>query len=199
LALLWSTDVEVKLESYDKLHIDVIVKPISAPRGCWRFTGFYGEARRELRHRSWDLLRWLSTRSVLPWLCAGDFNEVLHANEQFGGQGRSERQMEGFREAVEICGFNDLGYIGLPYTWDNRQPVGHNIKVRLDRGFANAEFFNLFQSIRVWHIQTTVSDHCCLLLDCRRGGSARSRRKHQFLYENMWKRDPSYKDMVEQA
>jgi hypothetical protein len=107
--------------------------------------------------------------------------------------------MEGFREAVEICGFTDLGYIGLPYTWDNRQPVGHNIKVRLDRGFANAEFFNLFQSIRVWHIQTTESDHCCLLLDCRRGGSARSRRKRAFRYENMWRRDPSYKDMVEQA
>lgn len=52
----------------------------------------------------------------LPWLCAGDFNEVLHATEQFGGRGRTERQMEDFREAVEECGFVDLGFIGLPYT-----------------------------------------------------------------------------------
>jgi hypothetical protein len=58
--------------------------------------------------------------SSLPWLCDGDFNEVLQANEQFGGARRSERQMEGFREAVSICGFSDLGFISLPYTWDNR-------------------------------------------------------------------------------
>ena len=77
-----------------------------------------------------------------------------HTGEQFGGQGRSERQMEGFREAVEVCGFADLGYIGLPYRWDNRQHDNGNVKVRLDRGFATAEFLNLFQSVKVWHVQT---------------------------------------------
>lgn len=87
----------------------------------WRFTSFYGESRRELRYRSWDYLRYLNTQSDLPWLCAGDFNEVLEAHEQFGGQGRPERQKEGFRGVVEACNFVDLDYIGLPYTRDNRQ------------------------------------------------------------------------------
>jgi len=36
--------------------------------------------------------------------------------------------MEGFREAVEECGFMDLDFIGLPYTWDDRQPDATNIK-----------------------------------------------------------------------
>lgn len=53
--------------------------------------------------------------------------------------------MEGFREVVDFFGFTDLGYIGLPYTWDNRQQGEHNIKVRLYRGFANGAFLNLFQ------------------------------------------------------
>jgi hypothetical protein len=65
-------------------------------------------------------LKYLNTQSDLPWLCAGDFNEVLEAQEQVGGQVQSERQMEGFREAVQICGFLDLGFIGLPYTWDTQ-------------------------------------------------------------------------------
>jgi hypothetical protein len=120
LALLWSQEVEVKLESYDKHHIDVTAKLALRRNVEWRFTGFYGEARRELRFRSWELMRLLNTRSDLPWLCAGDFNEVLHASEHWGGQGRSEHQMDGFREVVAECGFVDLGYIGLPYTWDNR-------------------------------------------------------------------------------
>jgi hypothetical protein len=120
LAMLWTRDVEVKLNTYDKLHIDISVLDSVTMEEKWRFTGFYGAARRELRHRSWDCLRLLNSRARLPSLCAWDFNETLVAEEQFGGKRRSERQMEGFREAVDLCGFTDLGFIGLPYTWDNR-------------------------------------------------------------------------------
>jgi hypothetical protein len=83
LALLWSNEVEVKLESYNKLHIDVTVT--LSPEVQWRFTGFYGESNRHLRFRSWNLMKHLHSRSNLPWLCAGDFNEVLEAYEHIGG------------------------------------------------------------------------------------------------------------------
>jgi hypothetical protein len=128
IALLWSREVLVQLESYDPMHIDVSVRRQATNSGVWRFTGFYGESRRELRYRSWDLLNLLGSKSDLPWLCAGDFNEVLRAEEHFGGQGRTEQQMEGFRDAVQNCSLTDLGYIGLPYTWDNRQQDGDNVK-----------------------------------------------------------------------
>jgi hypothetical protein len=85
--------------------------------------------------------------------------------------------MDGFRDAVSFCGFIDLGYIGLPYTWDNRQPMETNVKVRLDRGLANTDFLNLFQNNKVWHVQTTESDHCCLVLECTQNERRRNRRK----------------------
>ena len=87
LALLWRDEVELRLQSLDKLHIDVAVLDPVTKVDKWRFTGFYGELRRELRYRSWDCLKLLNDRSSLPWLCAGDFNEVLHASEQFGAWG----------------------------------------------------------------------------------------------------------------
>ena len=43
LALLWSWEVGVKLESYDKLHIDVTAQLTTTTSMPWRFTGFYGE------------------------------------------------------------------------------------------------------------------------------------------------------------
>jgi hypothetical protein len=187
----------VHLESYDKMHIDVTGRRSAPLLGAWRFAGFYGESRRELRYRSWDLLKLLGTKSDLPWICAGDFNEVLRAEEQIGGQGRSELQMDGFRDVVQICGLTDLGYIGLPYTWDNRQQEATNVKVRLDRGLANAEFIDLFHSVKVWHIQTTESDHCCLIVECLPGGR-RSRKRKSFRYENMWRRDPTYTPWLNQ-
>lgn len=122
LALLWTNDVCVQLKSYDKLHMDAMVIDPDTGGELWRFTGFYGESRRELRHRSWDLMKYLNAQSSAPWLCAGDFNETLEASEQFGGLTRSEKQMDGFREAVATCGFSYLGFIGQPYTWDNRLP-----------------------------------------------------------------------------
>lgn len=85
LALLWTDEVCVKLQSYDKLHVDVMVVDQISGAELWRFTGFYGEPRRERRYRSWELMQSLSTQSFAPWICVGDFNEILDANEQFGG------------------------------------------------------------------------------------------------------------------
>jgi len=45
LALLRSRDVDVKLQSYGKLHIDVEVFDPGTQTAQWRFTGFYGESR----------------------------------------------------------------------------------------------------------------------------------------------------------
>lgn len=144
-------------------------------------------------------MRYLNTSSDLPWLCAGDFNEVLEAHEQFGGQQRPERQMDGFRDAVQACGFMDLGFIGLPYTWDNRQQDDDNVKVRLDRGLATPAFLSLFKNVKVWHVQTTESDHCCLVLECSKNFARRRRGRRSFRYENMWRRDPTYTQNVEMA
>jgi hypothetical protein len=150
-------------------------------------------------HRSWKLLRFLSGQSSLPWLCAWYFNEILDAGEQFGGNTCPEQQMEGFRDAVEVCGFTDLGYIGVPYTWDNRQQGDDNIKVRLDRGFENGSFLNLFQMVKLWHVQTTESDHCALIIECQMQAGCAAGKRKPFRYENMWRRDESYLQLVRNA
>lgn len=196
IALLWKDDVDVRLQSLDKLHIDVAVLDSVTKEEQWRFTGVYGESRRELRYRTWECLKMLKGCSSLSWMCMGDFNEVLHASEQFGGDGRSESQMEGFREAVSFCGLTDLGFIGLPYTWDNRQDEHHNIKVRLDVGLASDSFVDLFREVKVWHVQTTMSDHCCLVAECIENTTSNRRRKKNFRYENMWQHDPTYMALV---
>lgn len=54
----------------------------------------------------------------LSWCCLGDFNEILKADEQEGGDLRSERQMRGFCNAVNVCQLIDLGYKGNKFTWE---------------------------------------------------------------------------------
>jgi hypothetical protein len=73
LSLLCRDEVDVKLQSLDRLHIDVVILDPMTTVERWRLTGFYGESRRELRHRNWDYLKELNYRSSLPWLCVGGF------------------------------------------------------------------------------------------------------------------------------
>jgi hypothetical protein len=51
----------------------------------WRFTGVYGFPQTKDRHKTWTLLRDLYAQEDLPWLAAGDFNEILFQREKEGG------------------------------------------------------------------------------------------------------------------
>ncbi|XWS43180.1 hypothetical protein CRYUN_Cryun16bG0080700 [Craigia yunnanensis] len=78
----------------------------------WRFTGFYGNPGTSKRKQSCSLLKTLRDRPRLPWLCAGDFNEILAMDEKIGGKARHARQMDTFRDAVDFYGFQEIPITG---------------------------------------------------------------------------------------
>ena len=102
LAVFWKKDFDVKVESSSLNHIDIIIN--GDKENAWSFTGFYRAPETQLRIDSWNLLRNLNGQSSLPWLCAGDFNEILKSHEKLGGRLRPYRQMLLFREALVECG-----------------------------------------------------------------------------------------------
>ncbi|KAG2583695.1 hypothetical protein PVAP13_6KG193318 [Panicum virgatum] len=164
-----------------------------------RVTGFYGEPRRERRKESWYLMRFLRAQSSSPWLCVGDFNEVLSVDEQFGVNEREGWQVAAFQDAVNDCRLLDLGFHGLAYTWDNRQEGDRNVKVRLDRALGDDAFLASLGESEVHHIPLTESDHCGVLVEVRERVlvSRNGRRKPKpFRYENMWKSHGEYMDFV---
>lgn len=64
----------------------------------------------------------------------GNFNEILLSFEKRGGRLREERQMLAFREALEYCKLNDLGFSGQWFTWERGRLPSNNIREILDRG-----------------------------------------------------------------
>lgn len=50
--------------------------------------------------------------------------------------------MATFREVLEDCGLVDLGFMGLPFTYDNVRDGDANVKVRLDREVADTNWRN---------------------------------------------------------
>ena len=76
LAMLWARDIDLKIKRYSLNHIDAIINN-TENNYKWRLTGFYGHPETHRRYESWHLLAFLNNQLHLPWLCLGDFNEIL--------------------------------------------------------------------------------------------------------------------------
>ena len=135
--MLWPSDMSVDIQSYSDNHIDVIID--HGVDDTWRFMGFYGDRETASWENSWSLLRTLSHQFNLPWVCIGDFNEILFVDEKQGWLARPEKQMQRFREALDYCRLKDMGFNGFPFTWCNRQLGDQNVWIRLDRGVASVD------------------------------------------------------------
>ena len=90
LALLWKKEVLVDDQTFGPWHIDAVVGGDDG-RGKWRFTGFYGQPETSRREETWRILERLGNSNHLPWLCMGDFNEIVSSNEKLGGNLRSPK------------------------------------------------------------------------------------------------------------
>lgn len=74
----------------------------------------------------------------------GDFNEAMWQHEHFSQHPRPERQMMDYREVLSHCDLHDLGFSGLPWTYNNNQSGNNNVGVRLDRAVAKYGVDRLF-------------------------------------------------------
>ena len=197
LGVFWNNNVMVKVNHFSQYHIDAeFAEP---EKDKWRLTFMYGEAKRNLRHRTWELMKFMRGESDLPWLCMGDFNEILRREEQFGANDREEYLMEGFREAVDVCGLCDIGYRGLDWTWEKKVSGGNYVRVRLDRALATSNWCNLFPFAKLRHLAAVKSDHCPILLSTEQADDSRRihSRGRPFRYEIMWETHKTLIPMVE--
>ena len=163
LALFWRNSVDLSVDSFSPNHIDSIIN--KGKEDVWRFTGFYGEPVTHKRMESWNKLRQLHNKFNLPWLCAGDFNEIIRSSEKMGGSSRSQTQMQHFRDAMDECGFIDLGFLGPWYTWQKHFSAGYSIWERLDRALATNDWLLRFAGTHIHHLKSDTSDHSPIWID----------------------------------
>ena len=197
LALLWKETFAMKVLTSSNNHIDGVVD--QGMDDAWRFTGFCGELETASREHSWNLLRDLSHRHSLPWICLGDFNEILKLEEKQGWLDRPKRQMQGFWDALDYCGFKDLGFNGYLFTWCNRRLGDHNVWIRLDHGVATVDWFLQFPTSSVHHLECFHSNHRPILLISNAEQKRFYRKGRPFRFEAMWLEDRSCEDVVKQS
>jgi len=164
LAMFWRRGIDVGVKSFSKYHIDSVIKEEDGSE--WRFTSVYGESKCEMKDNTWEMLRTLKDLFNLPWLCSGDFNEILFSSEKEGGSPWAESSTRKFRLALEDCDLHDLGFVGDPFTWRNNHHMASRFtKERLDRAVANTAWRYLFPLVRVTNGDPRHSDHRPIIID----------------------------------
>ena len=118
----------------------------------------------------------------------GDFNEAMWQNKHFSRVKRSAKLMADFREIMSECNLFDLGFHGVPWTYNNKLEGDKNVKVQLDRAVACPQWTAMFPQCKVQHVISSRSDHYPLFIQlmCSRPNVVIN--KH-LRYEAFWERE----------
>lgn len=179
-SVFWNKSINIDILGYSDYHVDVAVRePGYDP---WRLTAVYGEAQTHLRHQTWDTIKNISNSSDLPWLCMGDFNEVLRPHEHEGVGQRSNAQIQAFRDTVDICKLMDIGFKGRFWTFEKKVAGGTYTSVRLDRALGSADWCAQFPNASLTHLDAATSDHCPIHLELNQEQEVRRATNKIFRY-----------------
>jgi len=102
LALLWREVGALEIYNFSLRHINATIMDVSG-QPLWKLTGFYGHPVCGQRASLWELIHHLKSFSPLPWMCVGDFNEILDQSKKEGAALRSDSQMDGFKNVLKDC------------------------------------------------------------------------------------------------
>ena len=174
----------LEIINYTTNHVLTVVTEEDGFR--WFLTGFYGWPEAQQKERSWRLLEHLKTFMEGPWMIIGDFNAFFHALEKKSRRPPQTSQVDAFKDALESCQLQDLGFKGYPFTWNNKRPGEANTKIRLDRSVANEAWLRKFPLSRVTHLSDHALDHLSLLLQLQSFNHQRQRREKSFKFEESW-------------
>lgn len=132
-----------------------------------------------------QLLKVLKDIPPLPWLCIGDFNEILCQFEKFGTVWKSPYQIKKFQQALDDCELSSLDYTGPRFTRCNNRRDYTFTKESMDGMVANKEWVNNHSHMDILVLSTCSSDHCPLLM--RLGEQDKVDRKVKpFRFETSW-------------
>jgi hypothetical protein len=169
---------------------------VNSPHPNWLFSAIYASPNFASRLNLWDHLASFASTHTLPWLVAGDFNDILFSNEKFSSSPSSQRRIVAFRNCIDNCKLLDLGFNRPRFTWTNKRHNGLVLK-RLDRVLCNLSWKHAFDEGNMLHLPRVTSDHCPILINTR--PITQNFGIRPFRLETIWFSDPSFPNLIRKS
>ena len=146
--LLWNiTSVKLHVIASSRHSVTALVDDNRKP---WVLTVVYANPCVTTRRALWNYLDAIRNCFQLPWLVAGDFNEIVNSSEKRGG--RFHHANSGFGDWIDRNELVDMGFIGAKFTWMTKRGVHEEIWERLDRAVCSMEWRLQFMEGLVRHL-----------------------------------------------
>ncbi|XP_026445438.1 uncharacterized protein LOC113346047 [Papaver somniferum] len=143
------------------------------------------------RRSLWQQLS--SVDNNTPRLVMGDFNCVLHNDENKGGCEPRTSAINEFSDWLDDNNLFEADSLGSKYTWANGQSGVHRILCKLDRAVINEAWLTKFENWRCKALPREVYDHSTLISY----PFVNSRPKRApFRVQKMWFTHPDFMRMV---
>lgn len=164
LALFWNEQVTISIISTTMSYIDLI-RILEETKQRMRVTFVYPSTDFQQRVQLWEEIYEMTMLNRDPWLCVGDFNEILYQWEKVGGRVAEYYRCKAFQDFINECGLMDLEGKGCAYTWANNRDVDELIRKRPDRALCSMDWRVSFPSVEVFALPAIGSDHSPILLN----------------------------------
>ncbi|GMY14460.1 hypothetical protein FCV25MIE_09699 [Fagus crenata] len=191
--LLWdsgSVTLDILQVNNQAIHAIVHVHHSNPP---WLFIALYASPKFATRLSLWEHLTSFAGSHNLPWMIAGDFNEILASNEKFSTSLASQRRISCFHNCLDKCNLLDLGFNGPRFTWTNKRQDGL-VMEKLDRVLCNPAWKHSFEEVNVIHLPRIASDHSPILINTE--PTLHNFGTRPFRLETIWFNDPSFPNLV---
>lgn len=195
LALIWSNDVELDVVFESKNLLDSVIKVDGGEP--FRVSWFYGPSRDEDKSAFWNGIMSFENNLNLPWLCIGDFNELLWPHEKQGGNEWSLNKRRFLRDFMDAHDLSDLGFKGQQFTWkSNWETAAGHIFERLDRGVADMCWLEKWPNTTVSHCTRVGSDHNPIIVDI---DPIIMRNPRNFKFDANWAKEDECRKIIEES
>ena len=195
LCLGWKEGVDIEVTVANKSLINVLVF-FDPTYHSWMPTLVHGPHSKSGRIPFWDQMNKIASSFAGSWLCCGDFNYILSQAKKKGGRCFVESSRGELRNFLNSCSLIDLGYKRNSFTWTNKRLGRDNIKERLNRVVANADWKNLFPKTTVKHLPMLSLDHAPLIINSQNDLCASPK---PFRFEEAWTRDSNCSRVIKKA
>jgi hypothetical protein len=185
----------LEIQNYSARHINALIKKHGNDLE-WKFTGIYDNPEITKRNETWAPLRHLSQTQPKPFLCVGDFNEILTIYKKNGSARLPHSQMEAFKRKLEDCQLSDLGSKGPQFTWNNGRFGRDFTMERLNKGVTNLEWCDIHGFVVVSVLASTSSDHHPILITYLSPNEIQWHTCRKFRAENRWNMLKDYKPTI---
>ncbi|KAH7845104.1 hypothetical protein Vadar_021447 [Vaccinium darrowii] len=196
LSLLWKHDIDVEILEKQHSFLEATVKD---GRGfhSWRVFFLHAPAGGYVERKAfWQVLRDKVSRVRQNCMLLGDFNAITSNDEKYGGSNKEEWELRDFRAFISESQLIDMGYVGYPFTWNNKRQGRNNIRERLDRALINSSWRLKYPTGVLHHLRPMGSDHCPILVDSD-GGISKPRQR--FVFDRRWSKDENCQEIITKA